>query len=601
MLMVCIGVFLEVRKMDEKETKREKKEPKTRIGKAWEHCMENPKQRKICFAVLGILLGLAVTALCVWSYARGLDDGKKDLNKSFTITSNEGKNKKSAKQEVTEEAAEITQEAVSEASAEAVVDTSEEQEKNTSKNHNQSKNTNSGSNKSGTTASSSGGGAAYGGKLAVKGNQLCTADGTPIQLRGVSTHGLSWFPQYVNAQLFGEIRGWGANVIRLAMYTAEYNGYCTGGNQSQLKELVKNGVQYATEQNLYVIIDWHILSDGNPNTYKAQAVEFFKEMSSLYKDNDHVLYEICNEPNGGTGWSEIKSYAKEIIGVIRANDPDGVILVGTPTWSQEVDKAAADPITEYENIMYTLHFYADTHRDSLRNTLKAAVEGGLPVFVSEFGICDASGNGNINIQQADAWIQLLNQYGVSFVSWNLSNKAESSSLIASGCSKTSGITQDELSESGKWLLKTLAGSASAGGSGGNASGQGEQPPSNPVSQPAPQPADNGQTSGGGQPQKSPEQYQPSFGGGAQAVVVNSWQEGNAFCIQYEIKVANTTGGNQEGWQGTMTFPANVQVVSGWNANFSASGTTVTFSNMDYNKTIPAGGKAEGIGCIVRFE
>lgn len=451
--------------------------------------------------------------------------------------------------------------------------------------------------------------ASYGEKLTVVGNQLCTASGTPIQLRGVSTHGLSWFPEYVNEQMFEELKDWGANTVRLAMYTAEYNGYCTGddANRQKLKQLVKQGVEYATRQNLYVIIDWHILSDGNPNTYKSQAVAFFAEMSQLYKDNDHVLYEICNEPNGGTGWDDIKSYAADVIAAIRANDADGIILVGTPTWSQELDKAAADPLTGYSNIMYTLHFYADTHRDALRSTLTRAVDAGLPVFVSEFGICDASGNGANNTAQADEWIRTLNQYGISYVAWSLCNKAESASLIQSGCQKVNGITENDLSDSGKWLLKTLQGSTGAAdtAAGGNAAQpqetvQGNADAAETGSQQAADDSANSQN----QSQtvtKTPEQYAPQASDGVCYTAVNSWPEGDALCIQYEIKVENKGGAALDGWSGSLVFPTGVNVVSGWNANFGAAGNVADFSAMDYNKTIQPGAAAEGIGCIVRIQ
>lgn len=450
--------------------------------------------------------------------------------------------------------------------------------------------------------------ASYGEKLIVAGNQLCTASGTPIQLRGVSTHGLSWFPEYVNEQMFAELKKWGANTVRLAMYTAEYNGYCTGddANRERLKQLIKKGVEYATSQNLYVIIDWHILSDGNPNTYKSQAVAFFTEMSQLYKDNDHVLYEICNEPNGGTGWGDVKSYALDVIAAIRANDADGIILVGTPTWSQELDKAAADPLTGYSNIMYTLHFYADTHRDALRSTLTQAVNAGLPVFVSEFGICDASGNGAVNTGQADIWIQTLNRYGISYVAWSLCNKAESASLIQSGCQKVNGITENDLSESGRWLLKTLQGSAEIVDTADiPAWSDAVEPQKNAEAAGADsQQAGDNSTNSQNQSQtitRTPEQYAPQLSDGVGCTVVNSWQEGNALCIQYEIKVVNKGAQEMNGWSGSLVFPANINVVSGWNANFGAEGNTVNFSAMDYNRRIQPNAAAEGIGCIIRIE
>lgn len=292
--------------------------------------------------------------------------------------------------------------------------------------------------------------------LCVTGSHLTDSEGNPVQLRGISTHGLAWYPEYVNEDCFRQLKEeWHANVIRLAMYTAEYGGYCTGGDQAHLKELVKSGVEYATAADMYVIIDWHILSDGNPGMHLEEAKAFFAETAELYAGRHNVLYEICNEPNGGTTWNDIKSYAGEIIPIIRTYDKEAVIIVGTPNWSQYVDQAAADPITGYDNIMYSLHFYAATHTDSLRNTMVAALNAGLPIFVSEYGICDASGNGAIDEYQAKQWIDLMDEYGVSYVAWNLSNKAETSAILSGKCSKTSGFTQDDLSTSGKWLYRML--------------------------------------------------------------------------------------------------------------------------------------------------
>ena len=168
--------------------------------------------------------------------------------------------------------------------------------------------------------------------------------------------GLAWFPDYVNKDAFKSIRDdWGANLIRLAMYTAENGGYCEGGDQAKLKSLVDDGVDYATELGMYVIIDWHILHDTNPQDNQDEAIAFFDEMSAKYADYDNVLFEICNEPNGSTTWADIKEYAEAVIPVIRANDKDAIIIVGTPTWSQDVDMAADDPITGQENKIGRAH------------------------------------------------------------------------------------------------------------------------------------------------------------------------------------------------------------------------------------------------------
>lgn len=295
------------------------------------------------------------------------------------------------------------------------------------------------------------------GGLHVKGTKLVDKKGQEVQLRGVSTHGLSWYPQYVNDKCFAQLHDkWGANVVRLAMYTEEYNGYCSGDakNRSDLKKLIKKGVRLAKKHKMYVIVDWHILSDGNPNSHKKEAKAFFREMSREFKGYNNVIYEICNEPNNGTSWKEIKSYARSVISTIRKNDKKAVIVVGTPTWSQDVDQAAADPI-KGDNIMYALHFYAATHKADLRNKMTAAINKGLPVFVTEYGICDASGNGAIDKKEADRWVQTMDEYGVSYIAWNLSNKQESSSIIKSSCSKVSGFKKSELSDEGKWLYNLL--------------------------------------------------------------------------------------------------------------------------------------------------
>ncbi|MBE5964351.1 MAG: glycoside hydrolase family 5 protein [Lachnospira sp.] len=290
--------------------------------------------------------------------------------------------------------------------------------------------------------------------LKVTGTKITDYDGNVVQLRGVSTHGLSWFPGYVNKEAFTQFKNeWGCNIIRLAMYTAEYNGYCTGdeNNKQNLKNLIDNGVNYATELGMYVIIDWHILNDCNPHTYKEESKRFFAEISAKYKDHTNVIYEICNEPNGGTSWWDVKSYAEEVIPVIRANDPDAIIIVGTPTWSQDVDHVVNNRVND-PNVVYALHFYAATHTDWIRNKLQTALNNGIPVIVSEFSICDASGNGAINYNEASKWIDMIKQNDMGYIMWNLSNKGETSAFFNSWCQKTSGFTMEDLSETAKWFL-----------------------------------------------------------------------------------------------------------------------------------------------------
>lgn len=295
------------------------------------------------------------------------------------------------------------------------------------------------------------------GALSVKGTQLLGDDGQPVQLRGVSTHGLAWFSQYVNQPFFHQLRqDWNANVVRLALYTADSGGYCTDGDRAKLTQLIEDGIDQATNADLYVIVDWHILSDNNPLAHVDDAKTFFSTIAEKYAHSTNIIYEICNEPNGDTTWDDVKNYANQVIPVIRQHAPNAVILVGTPNWSQRVDEAAASPLG-FDNIMYTLHFYAATHQQDLRDTLSAANKAGIPIFVSEFGICDASGSGTIDYASANAWVDLMDSLDISYVCWNLSNKNEASALFKPDCTKTSDFATDDLSAEGLWLWETLHG------------------------------------------------------------------------------------------------------------------------------------------------
>ncbi len=298
------------------------------------------------------------------------------------------------------------------------------------------------------------------GKLSVKGTDIVDMNGDKYQLKGVSTHGITWFPDYVNKEAFETLRDdWGANLIRLAMYTdtGDSYGYCSGGDKDEILALVDKGVSAATELGMYVIVDWHILSDSDPNNHIDDAKEFFDKVSKKYAAQENVIYEICDEPNGGTQWSSVKSYAETIIPVIRANDKDALIIVGTPNWSQDVDIASQDPITGYDNIMYAVHFYAATHKDDLRNKVKTALDNGLPVFVSEFSLCDASGNGGIDYDSSDEWFKLINENNLSYSSWSLCNKNETSALIKSDSTATGSLSDGDLSDTGKYVRDRIMG------------------------------------------------------------------------------------------------------------------------------------------------
>lgn len=286
------------------------------------------------------------------------------------------------------------------------------------------------------------------GRLSVKGKNIVDKDGNNFLIQGVSTHGIEWYSQYINIDTFRTLRDeFNVNTIRIAIYSDVNAGYKT-----ELHEKVSEGVKYAKELGMYVIIDWHILNDNDPNQNKEAAINFFKEMAIKYKNYDNVLYEICNEPNGEVYWKkDIKPYAEELIEEIRKIDDKSIIIVGTPTWCQDVDIVSQNPIENKENIIYALHFYAESHKETLRNKLKKALDSSLPILVSEFGISDASGNGQLNKEEGNKWIQLLRENNIGYVCWNLSNKDETSSLLKATTTSLSNWTDEELSEQGLWI------------------------------------------------------------------------------------------------------------------------------------------------------
>lgn len=430
------------------------------------------------------------------------------------------------------------------------------------------------------------------GALSVKGTQLVDEKGQAVQLRGTSTHGIAWFPDFVNQDAVTQLsKDWGANLFRIAMYTDENGGYCTDGDKEKLKTLVTDGVEYAKQADMYVIVDWHILHDSNPLTHKAEALQFFKEMTEKLKGEKHVLYEICNEPNSGCSWEDIKTYANEVIPVIRENAPEAVILVGTPTWSQEIEKPQNDPITGYDNIMYTLHFYAATHKEDLRSKMVSAVEAGTPVFVSEYGLCDASGNGGNDLGQAQSWIDTMDQHGISYAVWSFCNKEETSALIASSCRKTSGFTREDLSESGKWIYDMLHAKGDIGDSKTFAQRRQNQTQESKTGTAETANATDQHENAATQTVKSGDLT-------VDAQVTGSWEsEGKTF-YQYQLTITNNGTEATSSWEVSLTFSDTITLSDGWNGEYQADGKKLEIRSKDYNGEIKAGEAAKDVGFII---
>lgn len=292
------------------------------------------------------------------------------------------------------------------------------------------------------------------GRLKVIGTNLCNENGEPVQLRGMSTHGISWFPRYTNAAALQTLKNYGANVIRLAVYSEQNDSY-TYEKEENLNYLY-TAIENALSVNMYAIVDWHVLQDKNPHTYKEQAKEFFQEISAHYGNELGIIYEICNEPNGDTTWNEIVSYANEIIPIIRKNAPDSIIIVGTPDFSFDVEDVLNNPLN-YGNIMYTFHNYVDVTYSSTddMNWMEKKLQLNIPVFVTEWGITDNDTGASLYEDRALRFVEFMESNNISWCMWSISNKDELYSMIKNSCNKYSDWTETDLTFSGKIAVKAL--------------------------------------------------------------------------------------------------------------------------------------------------
>jgi endoglucanase len=295
---------------------------------------------------------------------------------------------------------------------------------------------------------------AINGQLRVCGVKLCNQYGKPIQLRGMSTHGLQWYPQCVNnASMDALAKDWNADVIRLSMYIQE-GGYET--NPRKFTDLMHSLIEEATARGMYAIVDWHQLSPGDPNYNLDRAKTFFTEIAQRHKDKTNILYDVANEPNG-VSWATVRNYHQQIIPVVRAQDADSVILLGTHGWGSlgvsdgrnETD-VINSPVS-FGNVLYTFHFYAASHDDEYLNTLSRAADR-IPMFVTEFGTQTYTGDGGNDFTMSQRYLDLMASKKISWVNWNFSDDSRSGAVFTGGTCPNGPFTgTSRLKPAGVWI------------------------------------------------------------------------------------------------------------------------------------------------------
>lgn len=280
------------------------------------------------------------------------------------------------------------------------------------------------------------------GLLQVKNGRIVDRRGEPASLAGMSLFWSQWQSQFWNADCVAWLaQDWQVSIVRASMGVGG-GGYLAHPELEQ--ERVEQIVDACLARGLYVIIDWH---DHEAHEHTAQAVAFFETMARKYGRQPNVIYEIYNEPLRVSWPKVVKPYSERVVAAIRAIDPDNLILVGSPHWAQDVDLAAADPVAG-ENIAYTLHFYAGTHKEALREKALRAMHRGAALFVSEWGTCNADGNGPVDAASVKAWMEFLHTHQLSHCNWAVSDKKETASIVTPGASGKGNWRESELTPSG---------------------------------------------------------------------------------------------------------------------------------------------------------
>ncbi len=305
-------------------------------------------------------------------------------------------------------------------------------------------------------------------KLTVSGSQILvgnTAEGMAGNSFFWSNNGWGG-ERFYNASTVRWLKNdWENRIVRAAMGVEDGGGYLEDptSNVNRVKVIVDTAI----EEDLYVLIDWH---SHHAEDHEAAAVSFFREMAQTYGSHNNVIYEIYNEPLNNVSWSNtVKPYAEAVIAAIRQEDPDNLIVVGSPTWSQDVHEAAADPITGYDNIAYALHFYAGTHKQWLRDRADQAMDAGIALMVTEWGTVNANGDGDVDTAETNAWVDWMERNNITHLNWAVNDKVEGASIVKEGSSTTGGWSNSDLTASGRFVKDIIEeyNGGNTGGGGGN--------------------------------------------------------------------------------------------------------------------------------------
>ncbi len=288
------------------------------------------------------------------------------------------------------------------------------------------------------------------GQLSVDGNRIVNSNDNPVQLKGMSLFWSQWQGEFYNYDCIEWLRDdWNIMIIRTTM-GVQYDGYLE--NPEEEKAKIETVIDAAIDLGIYVIINWQ---DHNANQNKSEAIEFFSYMAEKYGNHPNIIYEPWSEPLDDHSWPEvIKPYHETLVVTIREHDENNIILLGTRRYSQLVDEAAKDPV-EGENLAYSLHFYAASHKEGIRNRARIALAENKAVFVAEYGTTEAGGDGPVDKNETYIWWDFMEDNMISHLNWSISDKYETSAALLTGASPNGGWETSDLSESGEMVRAKL--------------------------------------------------------------------------------------------------------------------------------------------------
>ncbi len=295
----------------------------------------------------------------------------------------------------------------------------------------------------------------------------------PVVWRGISFGWHNLWPRFYNAEAVRTLSvDWGCPIFRAAIgadtlhETGDNRGYRDCPERAL--ECLFNVIDGAISTGSYVIVDWH-----SHVIHTEEAKEFFRTVATRYAGVPNVIYELINEPvsrefetafdySEPTGeslaayWNDLKEYAEELIPIIEeASGCHPLILMGCPRWDQAIGCVVDNPITSYDNLMYTVHFYAATHGQWLRDRAENAIAAGIPVFISECAACEASGDGRIDREEWDIWSDWAASNNVSMLTWSIADKNETCSMFTKDATDGGPWPDEVIKEWGRMVKEWL--------------------------------------------------------------------------------------------------------------------------------------------------